>query len=67
MYKNLFMKYCLCTQEFDRVWSVIDQNKDGVLDYGEFLRSFVGSMSEERKYWVRKVSISGRCIGVCHW
>ena len=42
-------------QEFDRMWSVVDQNGDGVLDYGEFTRSFIGTMSEFRKYFVRKV------------
>ena len=37
------------------MWSVVDQNGDGVLDYGEFTRSFIGTMSEFRKHFVRKV------------
>ena len=36
------------------VWNIVDSNKDGVLDYGEFLRGFIGEMSEQRKVWVRK-------------
>lgn len=37
------------------MWTVVDQNGDGVLDYGEFIRSFIGTMSEFRKQFVRKV------------
>lgn len=39
------------------MWAVVDQNGDGVLDYGEFIRSFIGTMSELRKNFVRKVSL----------
>ena len=35
---------------------MIDQNNDGVLDYSEFMRNFIGTMSEYRKLWVRRVS-----------
>ncbi|KAF6016382.1 CAPS2 [Bugula neritina] len=41
-------------EEFDRVWQVVDLNGDGVLDYSEFIRSFIGTMSEHRKLFVRK-------------
>ena len=36
------------------MWDALDVNKDGVLDYGEFIRGFFGEMNEERKNWVRK-------------
>lgn len=42
-------------QEFDSIWQVVDQNGDGVLDYGEFMRCFFGLMNEKRKLFVRKV------------
>ena len=32
----------------------MDRNKDGSLDFGEFVRGFVGEMSEGRKAVVRK-------------
>ena len=36
------------------VWNLVDSNNDGDLDYGEFVRGFLGEMSECRKLWVRK-------------
>jgi hypothetical protein len=30
-------------------------NGDGALDYGEFVRGFIGEMNESRKAYVRKV------------
>ena len=47
-------------QVFDRLWSVLDTNGDGVLDYGEFSRGFFGEMSERRKACVRKVQYRSR-------
>ncbi|XP_066264938.1 calcyphosin-2-like [Branchiostoma lanceolatum] len=41
-------------QQFESVWRILDQNEDGVLDYGEFMRTFIGEMSEYRKALVRK-------------
>ena len=36
------------------IWRLIDENNDGHLDYGEFIRGFFGEMNEQRKKWVRK-------------
>ena len=48
---------CFCFQAFDHLWSVLDVNGDGSLDYGEFSRGFIGEMNELRKSLVRKVSV----------
>uniref|UniRef100_H2YU91 EF-hand domain-containing protein n=1 Tax=Ciona savignyi TaxID=51511 RepID=H2YU91_CIOSA len=42
-------------QDFESVWRVVDENNDGVIDYGEFMRSFIGEMNETRRAVVRKV------------
>lgn len=42
-------------EAFDHLWSLLDVNGDGFLDYGEFSRGFIGEMSELRKLLVRKV------------
>ena len=36
------------------IWKLVDENSDGDLDYGEFVRGFFGEMNESRKRWVRK-------------
>lgn len=36
----------------------MDVNGDGFLDYGEFSRGFIGEMSELRKLFVRKASVT---------
>ncbi|KAG2460013.1 KCNC2 protein, partial [Polypterus senegalus] len=41
-------------KEFEGVWLILDENEDGQLDYGEFIRGIVGEMSEYRKSFVRK-------------
>ncbi|XP_076813809.1 calcyphosin-2-like [Clavelina lepadiformis] len=41
--------------DFDSVWRVVDENNDGAIDYGEFMRAFIGEMNESRKGIVRKV------------
>ncbi|RMX56794.1 hypothetical protein pdam_00009950 [Pocillopora damicornis] len=42
-------------ETFNCLWSVLDVNQDGFLDYGEFSRGFIGEMNELRKSSVRKV------------
>nr|XP_002126284.1 calcyphosin-2 [Ciona intestinalis] len=42
-------------QDFQAVWRVVDENNDGAIDYGEFMRSFIGEMNETRNSIVRKV------------
>nr|XP_039253532.1 calcyphosin-2-like [Styela clava] len=42
-------------ENFDSVWRVVDENNDGAIDYGEFMRAFIGEMGEFRKQIVRKV------------
>lgn len=42
-------------EDFDSVWRVVDENSDGAIDYGEFMRAFIGEMNEVRKRVVRKV------------
>ncbi|EDO37727.1 predicted protein, partial [Nematostella vectensis] len=37
------------------LWNLLDVNGDGALDYGEFVRGFIGEMNETRKAYVRKV------------
>lgn len=46
----------LSLQAFSHLWNVLDVNRDGFLDYGEFSRGFIGEMNELRKSSVRKVS-----------
>eukprot|EP00794_Sanderia_malayensis_P012752 gene12752-14059_t len=41
-------------QHFDYIWNLVDTNEDGKLDYGEFVRGFIGEMNEFRKRLVRK-------------
>mgnify|MGYP002804121021 FL=1 len=43
------------TERFDEIWNIVDVNRDGVLDYGEFTRNFIGEMNEKRKGLVLKV------------
>lgn len=47
------------------MWGIVDENGDGVLDYGEFTRSFIGSMSEFRKHFVRKVKLQFSPLCAC--
>jgi len=42
-------------KDFESVWRVIDENGDGAINYGEFIRAFIGEMNEFRKSLVRKV------------
>ncbi|XP_077998416.1 calcyphosin-2-like [Glandiceps talaboti] len=42
-------------EKFQSLWTVLDQNGDGCIDYGEFVRGFIGEMTEWRKSLVRKV------------
>jgi len=42
-------------KDFESVWRVIDENGDGSINYGEFIRAFIGEMNEFRKSLVRKV------------
>jgi len=42
-------------EAFSHLWNVLDVNRDGFLDYGEFSRGFIGEMNELRKSSVRKV------------
>ncbi|XP_028674253.1 calcyphosin-2 isoform X1 [Erpetoichthys calabaricus] len=44
-------------KEFEGVWLILDENEDGQLDYGEFIRGIVGEMSEYRKSFVRKAYV----------
>ena len=37
------------------MWNVVDANHDGVCNYGEFTRNFIGEMNETRKALVLKV------------
>lgn len=39
---------------FETVWNIVDANHDGVLDYSEFTRNFIGEMNEQRKALVLK-------------
>jgi len=32
-------------QDFGAVWRVVDENDDGAIDYGEFMRAFIGNNS----------------------
>ncbi|KAJ8245617.1 hypothetical protein GJAV_G00272670 [Gymnothorax javanicus] len=41
-------------KDFDAAWSILDQNEDGHVDYGEFMRGVIGEMNEFRKSFVRK-------------
>ena len=45
----------LLFQAFEELWRLLDVNRDGALDYGEFVRGFIGEMNESRKAYVRKV------------
>lgn len=40
---------------FEAMWNIVDENHDGVLDYSEFTRNFIGEMNELRKALVLKV------------
>ncbi|KAK3730267.1 hypothetical protein QZH41_016445, partial [Actinostola sp. cb2023] len=42
-------------QVLEDLWKLLDVNRDGALDYGEFVRGFIGEMNESRKAYVRKV------------
>ncbi|XP_046845226.1 calcyphosin-2-like [Xenia sp. Carnegie-2017] len=42
-------------EKFDEIWQIVDENHDGALDYGEFMRNFIDEMSEGRKTLVLKV------------
>ncbi|XP_066579745.1 calcyphosin-2 isoform X2 [Amia ocellicauda] len=44
----------LSDEDFEAIWLFLDQNCDGQVDYGEFLRAVIGEMSEYRKALVRK-------------
>ncbi|KAJ8249839.1 hypothetical protein COCON_G00230550 [Conger conger] len=41
-------------KDLDAVWRILDQNGDGQVDYGEFIRGVIGEMNESRKSFVRK-------------
>lgn len=42
-------------QKSDDLWDYLDKNGTSFLEYDEFLRGFLGEMSERRKLLVRKV------------
>ena len=44
-------------QKFDDLWEQLDVESTSFLDYGEFMRAYLGEMSESRKALVRKVTI----------
>ena len=44
-------------QNFEYIWERVDADGDGKLDYGEFVRGFLGEMNEGRKSVVRKVNL----------
>ncbi|XP_030071010.1 calcyphosin-2 isoform X3 [Microcaecilia unicolor] len=40
---------------FESVWTILDENCNDRVDYGEFTRAVIGEMNEYRKEFVRKV------------
>ena len=42
-------------QKFDDLWDVLDEESTSFMDYGRFMRGFIGDMQEHRKAYVRKV------------
>lgn len=41
-------------QDFEKVWQILNADDEGIMDYGEFIRGYLGEMSEERKLLVRR-------------
>lgn len=37
-------------KDFESVWRVVDENNDGAVDYGEFMRAFIGKLSVNKFY-----------------
>ena len=44
----------LLVQVWEKLWSIIDDEQTGFVDYGKFMRYLFGEMSEQRKVFVRK-------------
>ncbi|KAM4036119.1 calcyphosin-2 isoform 2-T2 [Anomaloglossus baeobatrachus] len=39
---------------FESIWLILDENNEGRVDYGTFIRALIGEMNEDRKSFVRK-------------
>ncbi|KAG8577810.1 hypothetical protein GDO81_010300 [Engystomops pustulosus] len=56
-FKQALQMYHLDLSEkiFESLWPILDENNEGRVDYGTFLRALIGEMNEYRKSFVRKV------------
>ncbi|XP_047125720.1 calcyphosin-2 isoform X1 [Hydra vulgaris] len=54
--KTVLSKYRIIIddEQFEEIWALIDKYQDNRIDFLDFSRSFIGEMSEIRKFWVRK-------------
>ncbi|XP_069831395.1 calcyphosin-2 [Dendropsophus ebraccatus] len=55
-FKQALQTYHLDVSEkiFDSFWQILDENNEGRVDYGTFVRALIGEMNEYRKSFVRK-------------
>ncbi|XP_072002848.1 calcyphosin-2 isoform X2 [Engystomops pustulosus] len=55
-FKQALQMYHLDLSEkiFESLWLILDENNEGRVDYGTFLRALIGEMNEYRKSFVRK-------------
>lgn len=51
-------------QDFESLWLILDDSKNGKVDYGEFIHAIFGEMNEYRKAFVRKVSFIADILSV---
>ena len=52
--------FTLC-QDFEAVWRVVDENNDGAIDYGEFLRAFIGKKHSVKRLFVPTIEHIHKC------